>query len=246
MNFVLQAYELPRPLSMTHMTNTIALMALTLLSGLTEMQAGTIVGIVQTPEGSPLSSATVVAARRFSAVSTSAPVLAFASTDHNGYYHFDSLVDGSYVVCAQLPWMAYLDPCSWDAAPPVWNLDSSHPGVIRIILRRGVFFNIQVDDPAGAVLAQAAKTHGPVYRFHVLDKRGIAHWIQPSPQDASGKSLRTVIPAGEDVFIVAHLGAIALSDAAGNALPDGGKFTVHAATLGDEQTKQFTAKVGGQ
>lgn len=208
-------------------------------------QSGSIAGIVQGQDGTPITNATVVAARRFTSTQTTAPALSFTTTDHSGKYEFANVIQGSYVVCAQVAWMSYLDPCAWDI-PPAVNLQASQQAALNLTLKTGVFLHVRVDDPIAALKKQKAKTGSPVYLMQVLDRRGSSHAIQQVALDAGGENLRTVVPPDTDVQLVIIPGAIALHDDQDQSVSTGQSYTFHIGAQEHERTIRFTAKDQGK
>ena len=67
-------------------------------------------------------------------------------TDGGGAFAVPDLPVGDYNLCASAPSTAYLDPCVWGQALRT-TVSSAVAASATIVLQRGVFLNVRVNDP---------------------------------------------------------------------------------------------------
>jgi len=158
---------------------------------------GTISGLVTGPTGKPVIGAPVWAIRTFSVTPTKSPIMATLPTDVNGRYYFPSLVAGSYRICVTADGAALLDPCSWSANPPIWNLRAGQNAEIDVAMTRGVFLHLRFDDPKASAVALQQSTGAPPIRVRARSGSGRAITFFEIAKDANGRNFRALLPFGE-------------------------------------------------
>jgi len=151
------------------------------------------------PSGNVVIGATVWAIRTFSAAAVSAPITATAQTDSNGTYRFAGLAPASYRICLSAEGWMLLDPCTWSANPPAWNLEGGQAATVNLTPVRGAFIHVRVDDPGGA-MAKEEQANSTI----ALTLSGVAnsgpriHFMQ-MVNEPTGRTFRALVPIGATV-----------------------------------------------
>jgi hypothetical protein len=129
-------------------------------------QTAQIRGTVTDETGAPIQGATVMASLRKAAepisksrppVATLMPVPAKAPSGAKGEFQIDSLYAGNYVICADVPDKAYLNPCLWSDQPTTLDVAAGATASgVKVVAQKGVFVTVRVDDPKGLLKGPAA------------------------------------------------------------------------------------------
>jgi hypothetical protein len=157
---------------------------------------GSIGGSVTDPDGNAVVGATVWAIRTFSLAATSAPITATAQTDSNGGYRFTGLTPASYRICLSAEGWMLLDPCTWSAKPPVWNLEGGQAATVNLAPVRGTFIHVRVDDPGGAIAKEEQANQTTALTVSGVSNSGTRVHFMQTVNEATGRTFRALVPIG--------------------------------------------------
>ncbi|MCW5982620.1 MAG: hypothetical protein KIT09_31320 [Bryobacteraceae bacterium] len=165
------------------------------------------------------------------------------ASDARGTFTVSNLPAGDYVVCAEVPSAPYLDPCKWSASPML-TLSAGAVGRPAVVLRRGVFLRVRVNDPEG--LLPAVKP-GPMKAGNLIIGvrfgNGAFHGANITYVDGSGRDYAMVIPAGEPLFLWVFSRHVKLTDSDRSPVDNSGAMIPFGALAGQDQF--FTLNVSG-
>jgi hypothetical protein len=170
-----------------------------------------------------------------------------AVADAGGAFQATGLPAGRYGICIYHPATPYLDPCRWGTSisPQVLT-----PGAAveagRIVLQKGVFLRVQVDDP-GHLLAVQPKPLRSDLTIGVVTQGGTfwpAGLIQTT---ATGRTYRVAVPVGRPLYCWVWSADYGLS-VSGTAIAAKGSKLPFQASAGVDQlfTVSVTARLAGR
>ncbi|MBZ5626353.1 MAG: carboxypeptidase regulatory-like domain-containing protein [Acidobacteriia bacterium] len=211
---------------------------------------GTLQGLVTDAQGKPLAGAEVRYRRLFQTVLSSshqplpapgeAVIQSKVTTDANGAYTLPNLPAGDYALCGSVPTLPYLDPCQW-ATSPRTTVAAAAPTKHTLILTKGVFLKVRVNDPLG-LLPQTQD--GPLKAGNLIVgvtfAKGAYLGAQNTGVDSAGRNYQMIIPAGAPLSLWLFSRHVALKDANGNPVDVSGARIAFQATAGSDQTFTFT------
>lgn len=161
-------------------------------------------------------------------------------TDGGGAFAVPDLPVGDYNLCASAPSTAYLDPCVWGQALRT-TVSSAVAASTTIVLQRGVFLNVRVNDPLQLLsplvdgpLTPSKLAVGVVYANRAY--RG-AHNINAA---SMGRDYQLAIPVGTPFTLWLFSRDVTLADSNGAPIPASGSATPVVAVAGQDQTFTFT------
>ncbi len=164
--------------------------------------------------------------------------------DSNGRLAVAGLPAGDYVVCGGTSTEAYLDPCKW-ATPVHVKLSGGITASASMILKKGVFLNIHVDDPNN-VLTETDANMGVASDMTVGVIYGSgAFW--PATRVSlrpNGRDYKIVVPAGQPLNAWIWSRHFSLASQAGIALSAEGTKQAFQAVLGVD--RDVTVRVTGK
>ncbi len=160
---------------------------------------GSLSGSVTDPQGNAVIGATVWAIRTFSPAATSAAITVTAQTDANGVYRFTGLVPASYRICLSAEGWMLLDPCTWSAKPPVWNLEGGQAATVNLAPVRGAFIHVRVDDPGGVMAKEEQANSRVALALSGISNSGPRVHFMPTVNEATGRTFRALVPVGATV-----------------------------------------------
>jgi len=160
---------------------------------------GSLSGAVTDPNGNAVVGATVWAIRTFSAAAESAPITATAQTDSKGTYRFAGLAPASYRICLSAEGWMLLDPCTWSANPPAWNLEGGQAATVNLAPVRGTFIHVRVDDPAGAIAKKELANNAVALTLSGVSNTGPRIHFMQMVNEPTGRTFRALVPIGTTV-----------------------------------------------
>ena len=207
-------------------------------------RSATITGKVVDTANHPIASAVVTISEE--AVNPSKPPAmkgASTRTAADGTYFFENLEAGSYLLCAQVPKSALINPCQWTKTLPQATLASATAtSSITLTMRAGYRLPIRIDDPQGLLKTYEGKTPGAHlllgvhggYNFEVADI---------DSTDNSGRDTSVLVPFDVPVTVTVQSRFFKLQDPPGNSINKVGALPVTASSA--IPTARLTIKVIG-
>lgn len=182
--------------------------------------SGIISGTVRGAGGSIIDSDVVSASGAPASVSLhrNARTSATAAIGPDGSFRFPPLVDGTYQLCTQTP-SGWLSPCLWNAGAPtrVTLSPSQTSANVNIVLQKGAFVNVRVDDPGQFLSAADSKSVAGLL-IGVSTDSFVFHTAALLSEDTSGKTYRVLIPFDRSIGIVVVSPSFQLTNASGSLL----------------------------
>jgi hypothetical protein len=214
--------------------------------------AGSLRGSVSSAQGIPLAGAEVrylsVAASVAAGIRTTpAPgenvVNGVVSTDASGAFAVADLPAATYLLCATVPSAPYLDPCVWGR--PVRAVVSAAAITTQdLVLERGVYLNVRVNDPMGPLPQVVDGPWTPrKLLVGVAYGKGAYQGAQNTSVDPDGRSYQLIVPTGRKFLLRLYSADVALADAAGAAVGAPAAGYAFEASAGQDQS--FTFAVSG-
>lgn len=179
-----------------------------------------IAGTVTGDDGKAL--AAVVTVRQTTASAASFRVQSAA----NGSFTIPNLAMGSYMLCAAVEQLGYVDPCEWSLQPSSVQLAASQAATgVKLVVKKGTTLRVHVDDP-DKILGQtpAAKQVAPSVLLGVFTPGRLFKSLQLVNSDANGSDHQLLIPADDTpaTFYIHGVG-VQVVDQAGSKLDTGEK-----------------------
>lgn len=161
---------------------------------------GQISGTVRDDVGMPVPGAMVMIGRTFPISGIAAPRSYSTVTDPQGRYVVTNLPPASYKVCPSAPGMTLLDPCLWSAKHPLTNVAGGQSVTVNVVLEKGVYLNVRLDDPGAKVAAAEAKTIGAkVFDLSIRGTHGTPLSLEEAARDQNGRNYWIAVPKGVDI-----------------------------------------------
>jgi hypothetical protein len=182
--------------------------------------AGSISGTVKGADGSSVTGGVVTAhfgtgavTSRFGRTSVSVAIRP------DGTFQLAPLGEGGYGICVEVPSTIWLGSCEWGNKGTSVSLTQSQPSAtISVVLTKGAAVRLRVNDSAGLLTANEAKTPGA----HLLVGVGMDNLLfRPAAivsQDAAGRTYQVVVPFDRSVQISVASAHFQLSEVTGKAL----------------------------
>jgi len=165
-------------------------------------------------------------------------------SDTNGVFALSNLPAGDYLLCAEVPSAPYLNPCKWSSSPKVTIL----PGTVNrpaLVLKKGVFLRVRVNDPAG--LLPPVKD-GPLGAANliigVIFADGAYLGAANTSTGRAGREYQMSIPAGVPLKLWVFSRHVTLTDSRRSPLVNPGANIPFQAVAGQDQL--FTLSVSGR
>lgn len=139
----------------------------------------------------------------------------------SGAFTFPSLPRGRYMICtAGSTRSKYLDPCFWNAPPPLFDVadDEALTG-ISIVMKIGIAVRVRVADVDKQLdKAGTAKTATPDVMVMFRTPSMLLRTAVVVSQDTAGREYEAVVPADADAVLYLAGKNVALADANGRPL----------------------------
>ena len=224
-------------------------------AGQATQAVGALSGTVTDTGGHPLAGAAVSYQRIFRSVRSgphgNQPIPApgeelssgSVTTDSGGAFSLAGLPLGDFLLCATVPNEPFLDPCSWQSAVQV-TIASSAATHQQIVLSRGVFLNLHIDDPDGLLPKTMDSAFGGGISAGVIFGTGAYLGARNISVDASGRDYQIAVPAGAPLTLWLHSVRFTFVDSGGHTVPVSGARVPFQAAAG--LNKGFTFTVSGR
>jgi hypothetical protein len=209
-------------------------------------------GSVTAEDGKPVSGA-VVRYRRiarlrqvgnhFEVAQGEAVMSRSTSSDPNGAFAALDLPAGEYLLCAEVPAAAYLDPCKWSTSLKV-TVSAGTLAMPALVLKKGVFLRVRVNDPAGLLPTQVGPMSAGNLIVGVRFGTGAFHAATIKNIDGRGRDYELVIPAGVPMSLWVFSRHVMLTDSNGSRIDNSGAMIPFQASPGQDQL--FTLNVSGR
>lgn len=142
-------------------------------------------------------------------------------TASDGSFRFDELNGGTYLLCAQVPQSAWVNPCQWGLQAPNVTLSSASPSAtVAITLKKGAVVPIRVDDPGQLLTQYVGKIPGADLQIGVATDNLAFSSAPIVSQDSGGRNQQLVVPFNSPVKLAVFSSQFQLSSA-GVPLPTG-------------------------
>jgi|ERR1035441_465525 hypothetical protein len=208
---------------------------------------GTLQGFVTDSQGRPLAGTEVTYQQLVPATNArashvpSGPVAqGQVTTDADGEFSAAGLPSGNYVLCAEVASAPYLDPCIWQQPIQV-TVPAGGTSSQAVILTKGVFLKVTVNDPMGLLPQTVDGLWTPrKLLVGVQYARGAYQGAQNTAVDTGGHDYQLVIPTGVPFWLRLFSRDVALNDAAGNTVDTSGSQIAFQAAAGQDRAFTFT------
>lgn len=226
---------------------------LTLASVFAQTTPGTIQGMVRTASGVPIPGVVISYSRvtrltgpaaRARPAAGEAIVRSSVSSDIDGGFAVPNLPAGDYLLCAEVPSAAYLNPCKWSASPSV-TLGSGAVQRPALVLQKGVFLKVKVNDPQGLLpTVKNDPSHADNLIVGVIFGNGAFLAADLTRADRGGREYQMAIPTGAPLRLWIFSRHVTLTDTAGSTVDNSGGRIPFQAIAGRDQ--EFDLRVSGR
>ncbi len=199
---------------------------------------GVIMGTVNDASGVPVDGA-VVAAVSLPMSTLPGPFTALTFTTPTfggGKFSIIGIPSGRYQLCVEHQAQAVVNPCVW-ADNPVTVIVGTTLAKPQLIVDRGAFITIRLDDPKGLIAKQGVP-NDVLIGAGLPTRPFIA--ARPISSDAGGVTYRMLVPAGKAMSLTAFSANYQLKDDSGNAI----SATSGAITLPPQAAQAVTSGAG--
>ena len=214
---------------------------------------GAMQGSITAEDGTPVAGAVVLYSRitrLVGPVAHARPALGEAvvrssvSADTNGVFALSSLPAGDYYLCPEVPSAPYLNPCKWFSTPQV-TISAGAVQRPSLVLKRGVFLRVRVNDPAGLLPpVKDSPSRAANLIIGVVFGSGAFLAATNTRMDQTGRDYQMSIPAGMPLKLWVFSRHVTLTDSLGSPVDNSGGRIPFEATAGQDQT--FTLIVAGR
>jgi hypothetical protein len=188
---------------------------------------GTISGVLAGDDGAPITGGSLMARRVSSSVGRVWRTDWYSISGDGGAFRFEGLPDGQYILCAQAPFSAWLNPCEWGLRPPMVTISRAQRSAsLTFVLKKGAVVPIRVDDPGQLLRQHEGKTAGALLLLGVGSDSFVFHPALVASQESAGRNYRVVIPFDAPTKIVVSSPFYQLSDSGGLPLPRTGSIGI--------------------
>lgn len=164
------------------------------------------------------------------------------TSDSSGNFTAPNLLVGSYLLCAEAASLPYLNPCKW-SAPLQLTVAANATAVQPLVLRKGVFLKVRVNDPLSLLPStpDSPLGGGPLV-IGVMFGTGAFLGAANTQIDSTGRDYQMAIPAGVPLKLWVASSRVTLVDGTGTpVISTGGAATVpFQAAAGVDQLFTFT------
>lgn len=231
---------------------TLYLAALACASPAALSQTGTIRGTVASEDGKPIPGA-VVAYTRIPVFRSSgegrwsyelAPGETYlnrtVSTEANGEFVAGGLPAGKYLLCVEVANTPFLNPCKWSVSPSATLIEGGDEQ-ISIVLKRGVFLKVRVDDPLGLLPRfRRSPLDFPHLTVGVVFGRGAFLAASEVNVDNAGRDFRMAVPEAMPLQLSVASQYVMLKDSLGASLDSQESRLPFQAAAAQDQAFRFS------
>ena len=160
--------------------------------------------------------------------------------DANGASMVANLPPGDYAICGAVLSLPYLDPCRWGTPPRVTISANAFTGY-NLVLARGVFLKVRIDDPKGLL---PRTKDGPLRAANLIVgvdfRAGAFLGADNTGVDSAGRDYQMIVPAGEPLRLWLFSRDVVLTDSGGKPVDAPGALIPFQAAAGIDQVFTFT------
>lgn len=198
-------------------------------------------GNVMAEDGRPVAGAAVIANR----VAPPSPVVAMSVlSGAAGAFTMTGLAPGVYRLCVQAPASEYLDPCFWSAQPPTLRLAAGQTAAgQRIVVARGSFVRIRIQDPAKRLKRDTATGKAPSLLLGVWTPSRLFVPMRMNAEDDAGKNFQVLAPFDLDLRLAVSSASVELEDDRQQKLSGGGAVMQVRQARQDSRHKSIVLRV---
>jgi hypothetical protein len=209
------------------MKSLVVLIGLTV--GLSAQTASSMSGTLKDTGGAPVAKALVTAYLQAKSTDGKFPPVFNTTTGSDGSFTFTGLVAGTYLLCAERPDIALLNPCFWAAKKTNATVPAGGSATgVSLVAEKGVAINIRVNDSKGLVSASPLLDDVIIA---VKPTTGPGLPVRVAAKDGTGKTLTALVPQAQAVDVFIYSGKLVLADSKGTAFATpNAKVTVTAPT----------------
>jgi hypothetical protein len=137
------------------------------------------------------------------------------SSDSTGAFLVPNLPPGDYEICGEHPSVALLNPCKW-STPPRVTISAGAESIPSVVLKRGVFLNVRVNDATGLLSSAAFNpVTAPDLIVGVVYGTGAFLAATVSRIDGSGRDYQMAIPYSVPLQLSVTSRHVAVADSQG-------------------------------
>ena len=205
---------------------------------------GTMQGMVRTENGTPIPSAVVSYVRltrltgpaaQARPATGEAVVRSSIASNTLGGFDVPNLPSGDYLLCAEVPSEAYLNPCKWSVSPKV-HVASGEVQRPAVVLQKGVFLKVRVNDPQRLLPpVKNDPSRAANLIIGVVFGNGAFLAAELARADGTGRDYRIAIPAGAPLKLWVFSRHVTLTDSAGAPVDNSGGRIPFEADIGRDQ-----------
>ncbi len=216
---------------------------------------GSIQGRVTDDSNQPVDGARVTAARLRASGSGPLSEGLPAVTGQGGNFTVSGLSPGDYRICVEMPGSNFLNPCTWDSAPPAIGGGAGQPAAVGlgsgqrvtgvgIQLKKGIPVRVRLDDPGGLLAPAEAAGREAHVLVGAWTAAGLFQPARLTAKDSVGRTLTVLIPYDASVRVTVRGHKVQLQDEGGRALAPG-DFPVNLRAAREETEKTLRFRIAG-
>ena len=176
-----------------------------------ESSSGQIAGTLLSPDGQPVARATVLA--QLEAGPGAQPFRANAFSGPDGSFLVSNLPAGQYRICIQVPGTAFLDPCTWSAAPPSATVAAGQTASAgNIQVETGYLVKARLTDSNRLLQADEGRVRGVHLQIGIWTPEGFFVPMRVRTRRAGSRDLELPVPFGTAVALSARSGSYDLTN----------------------------------
>ena len=163
---------------------------------------GQIQGAIVSPDGQPVSRASVTAQLQQSP--GTAPFRAGGFTETDGSFVVSGVPPGVYRVCIQAPGTRLLNPCTW-SSPPSVTVEVGQTVVLgKLQLETGYLIQVRLGDAGRLLQSDEGRVPGARVQFGVWTPNGFFLPMRVRTRSAASRELELPVPFGASVELSAR------------------------------------------
>ena len=162
---------------------------------LSQISGGQIQGTIVSPDGQPVSRASVTAQLQRSP--GTAPFRASVFTEPDGSFLVPNVPPGAYWVCVQVPGTTLLNPCTWSAAPPAVSVEAGQTASLgALALEAGYLVRVRLQDAGRLLQSDEGQVPGARVQSGVWTPNGLFIPMRVRTKGPASRDLELPVPFG--------------------------------------------------